>query len=300
MYQKFKQYFEVSRREFRGMIVFVIILFLVYLAPYIYEKLTFEPIRIQIETLQPKIVEIENFKQDKAYADDSDENLVAAKPVFFNFDPNNLPPEDWMKMGLSEKQVKSIKNYEAKGGKFKSKADVKKMYAISNQMYERIDPYIQIPNQVNAKVFTKTDKFKLDKNPVLETIIVDINGADSLEFLKVNGIGPSFASRIIKYRTRLGGFHSKTQLKEVWGIDSLKYVSLENQIAVNSIDLKKININSCTFEDIKLFPYLTYKQMNAIIAYRQQHGNYKSLEELNKIAIFTPQIIQKITPYLSF
>jgi DNA uptake protein ComE-like DNA-binding protein len=301
MYQKFKQYFEISRREFRGMIVFVIILLLIYIAPYVYEKLTFESVKIEIETLLPKIVEIERFKQDKVYADDNRDNLITQKPILFHFNPNNLPVDDWMKMGLSEKQAKSIKKYESKGGKFKSKADVKKMYAITNQMYQNIEMYIQIPDEVKAAPsFAKSESLRTDVKPINRSITVDINAADSLEFLNVRGIGPAFASRIINYRNRLGGFHSKTQLKEVWGLDSLKYSTLENQIVVNNISLRKINLNNCSFEDIKMFPYLSYKQMNAIIAYRKQHGNYKSVEDLNKIAILTPQIIQKINPYLNF
>jgi competence protein ComEA len=301
MYHKFKQFFEISRREFRGMIVFVIILFLVYISPYVHEKLTFEQVKIKIETLQPKIVEIEKFKQDRAYADDSDNNLTSQKPIFFDFNPNNLPIEDWMKMGLSEKQAKSIKHYEAKGGRFKSKADVKKMYAIANQMYLDIEKHIQIPDEVKSiSSFSKSENFKTETKPAFKSIVIDINTADSLEFLNIRGIGPAFASRIIKYRNRIGGFHSKSQLKEVWGIDSLKYADLENQIIVTQINLKKININTCTFEELKLFPYLTYKQMNAVVAYRKQHGNYKSVDDLNKIAILNAQTIQKLTPYLTF
>lgn len=301
MYQKFKQYFEISRREFRGMMVFVIILFLIYLIPYIHEKLTFQPLKVKIETLQPKIVEIEKFKQDKAYADETDDHIINQKPILFSFNPNNLPMEDWMKMGLSEKQAKSIKNYEAKGGKFKSKADVKKMYAISDQMYQNIEDYIQIPSEGNSALsFVKSEGLKTESKPIYKPISVDINSSDSLELLNIKGIGPSFASRILKYRNRLGGFHDKSQLREIWGIDSSKYADLENQITVSNIALKKINLNNCVFEDLKPFPYLTYKQMNAIIAYRKQHGNYKSAEDLNKIAILNSQIIQKITPYLSF
>ena len=51
------------------------------------------------------------------------------------------------KMGFTPKQAKSIKNYEAKGGKFRNKADVKKMYAISDIEYQIIEPYILIPEE---------------------------------------------------------------------------------------------------------------------------------------------------------
>lgn len=302
MYQKFKQYFEISKREFKGMMVFIVILIIVYASPYIYEKLTFEPVKITIETLKPKIVEIESFKQETS---NGDQNLSEAegndKGILFNFNPNNLPLEDWVKLGLSDKQARSIKNYEAKGGKFRTVADVKKMYAISNKQFLKLEPYIQIPQEIKLpSSFNETPKPNVFPSKGSSKVVIDINTADSVLLTTIKGIGPSFAARIIKFRNRLGGFHSKEQLKEVYGIDSTKFDQINSQIKVESIALSQIKINECTFEELKLFPYLTYKQMNAIIAYRKQHGFYKSIDDLNKIAILNPEIIQKIKPYLAF
>jgi DNA uptake protein ComE-like DNA-binding protein len=39
--------------------------------------------------------------------------------------------------------------------------------------------------------------------------------------------------------------------------------------------------------------------MNAIIQYRAQHGLYKSVDDLRKIAILNEEIIRKIEPYFS-
>ncbi|MDA9555278.1 helix-hairpin-helix domain-containing protein [Pelobium sp.] len=300
MYQKFKQYFEISKREFRGMMVFIIILFIVYVSPYVYEKLTYQPLKVTVQTLQPKIVEIESFKQKSTYKDyKGNKSNEVKEGTLFNFNPNNLSLEDWMKLGLSEKQAKSIKNYESKGGKFRTKADVKKMYAISDFQFQRLEPYIQIPEE-NSSSFKEINKETQIPTKTVEKVKIDINDADSAMLTNIRGIGPSFASRIVKYRNRLGGFHSKEQLKEVFGIDSLKYSQIENQIKIEVINLKQIKINECVFEDLKNFPYLSYKQMNAMVAYRKQHGPYKSIDDLNKIAILTPEIIQKIKPYLSF
>lgn len=304
MYQKFKQYFEISRREFRGMIVFLIILIIAYVTPYIYEKLTFEPMKISIETLEPKIAEIEKFdskigRTNKNLEDES--NVLDA--VLFNFDPNNLPLEDWIKLGISEKQARIIKNYEAKGGKFRSKADVKKMYTISEKQYQKLEPFIQLPEAAeSSRNFQKEESQNTFKSPKLEPIkvVVDLNTADSAELTTIRGIGPSFASRIEKYRNRLGGFYALEQLKEVYGIDSTKFNQIKDQMKINEVKLNLIKINECSFEDIKTFPYLTYKQSNAIIAYRKQHGNYKSINDLNKIVILTPELIQKMAPYLNF
>ena len=40
--------------------------------------------------------------------------------------------------------------------------------------------------------------------------------------------------------------------------------------------------------------------MNAVIQYRKQHGSYRSLGDLKKIAIMNEGILRKIEPYLIF
>lgn len=302
MNQKLKKHFEITRKEFRGIIVFLIILLLIYLAPYVFEKLITPPAKITIETINPKIEEIESFNQKH---EDTNNDLSIAnenhQPTLFNFNPNHLPIEDWMKLGLSEKQARSIKNYESKGGQFRTKADVKKMYVIKAELYEKLEPYIQLPE--NKSEYEPQKSFQENKEfskPAALKVEVDIATADSAELTKIGGIGPAFASRIVKYRNRLGGFYKKEQLLEVWGLDSAKYDQIKDQILISSGNLKQININTCTFDEFRNFPYLSYKQMNAIINYRIQHGNYKSPEDLSKIAILNTDIIQKITPYISF
>lgn len=300
MNQKLKNYLEVSPREFRGMVIFIIILICIYISPYIYEYFFSEPLQISIETLTPKIDSINSFneKTDSFYPTDK---IDRADKKLFNFNPNNLPVSDWMKLGLSEKQALVIKRYEAKGGKFKSKADVKKMWSIRPELYQKLEPYIQIPEQnITSDYNTKNEIISNNPTPTKPVKIIDINSADSAELTLIKGIGPAFASRIVKYRNRLGGFISINQLKEVYGLDSAKFEQIKSQVSAKEADIKQIDINQCTFDELKTFPYLSYKQSNAIIAYRKQHGNYKSPSDLNKIAILNPEIIQKITPYFKF
>ncbi len=64
--------------------------------------------------------------------------------------------------------------------------------------------------------------------------------------------------------------------------------------------IRKININTANFDILKNHPYLKYKQINAIIQYRKQHGNYTSVADLKKILILSPQTIEQIAPYLQF
>jgi len=131
-------------------------------------------------------------------------------------------------------------------------------------------------------------------------VVIELNTADTAKLTQLNGIGPSFARRIIGYRDRLGGFYDKQQLKEVFGLDAEKYNGLQSQVTVDASHIKKIHINSVTFEGLRSFPYLSYKQMNAIIRFREQHGEYQSLDDMRNVAILNDEILNRIKPYISF
>ena len=130
--------------------------------------------------------------------------------------------------------------------------------------------------------------------------IIEINTADSARLTMIRGIGPSFARRITRYRERLGGFYNKEQLKEVFGIDAAKYAEIEEGIAVDGRHIIKLNVNTATFDQLRRFPYLSFKQMNAILEYHNQHGDYESVADLKNIAILDDRILRKIEPYLVF
>lgn len=131
-------------------------------------------------------------------------------------------------------------------------------------------------------------------------IVIELNTADSATLVTLPGIGSSFAKRIANYRKRLGGFYRKEQLKEVFGLDSITYAGLQAQVRVDASRIRRISINKATFESLSHFPYLSYKQMNAIIQFREQHGDYESLSDMRNIAILDDRILRKIEPYLAF
>lgn len=291
--------FGVSKSEFNGLLFLVFIIIVIKATPIIYGY--YRPLSNDGSNLLAQIQKITI--TDQVYAHtirDRIENSNPKKTVkLFKFNPNTLDAQGWQTLGLSAKQAQSVMNYTAKGGKFYKAEDLQKMYTISPEMYKKILPYVNIPDQpINtSRKYAPFDKKEYAKKTL---VIVDINKADSAQLDKIKGIGGTFALRIIKYRERLGGFYKKEQLLEVYGLDSNKYAEIKDQIEISNAPLKTININTATFDDLKRNPYLSYKQINAIIQYRKQHGNYANSSDLKKIIILNQEVIDKITPYISF
>ena len=140
-------------------------------------------------------------------------------------------------------------------------------------------------------------KSALDKQ--LENIQrVPFSEADSIILQIVPGIGPGTAGRIIKYRENLGGFHSTSQLIEVYGMKPETIDLLWNFFEFTPAIFRKINLNQGTIEEISSHPYITYGEAKVIVAFRNQHGSYHSLDDLMKIRIFKEEWIRKLAPYL--
>ena len=68
---------------------------------------------------------------------------------------------------------------------------------------------------------------------------------------------------------------------------------------VSNSSIKRININTASVDEMKAHPYIKYNMANAIFQYRQQHGNYHSVEEIKKIMTVTDEFYNKVSPYLT-
>jgi len=288
MKARIKNYLSITKKEWNGLVVLVILIALVLAAPYGYQ-IFHKDNTINSKDFDKAVAQLSQVQQQPVSAGaagGSDTKIT--HPVMFPFDPNKMTAAQWQQLGLSEHQANVIKNYEAKGGKFYRAEDIKKIYAITADDYKRLEPYIDIPGEERPA----------KKNE--PGVVIELNSADSAHLTGVRGIGPSFAVRIIRYRQRLGGFYRKEQLREVFGVDSAMFAGISRQLSVNPKLVTKIAINTISFDQLRIFPYLNYKQVNAIIQYRGQHGPYASLTDMRNIAILDEPVLHKIEPYLAF
>lgn len=271
-----------------GIIVLYSILFLLLIAPvFIPFFIPEQPVDFSRFEEAMRQMELNN-QQEKDTAFHQKTEFPAN---LFPFDPNQLPASEWKKLGLSDKQVAVIKNFEAKGGRFYKKEGLKKIYGISNKEYESLEPYISIKS-----VEKKSPEIIAKKEPKYESI--EINTVDSVSLVALPGIGPILASRIIKYREKLGGFYTLSQLKEVYGLDSLKFNSLLNRIHLNITVIDLIDINTVTLEQLKRHPYCSFRIAKVLINYRDQHGPFTKVEDIKACKALTEEEYLKLKPYL--
>ena len=129
--------------------------------------------------------------------------------------------------------------------------------------------------------------------------VLDINRADSLAWVGLQGIGPGFAKRILGYRERLGGFYAVDQLKEVYGLDSMWVEANRGHLLIGGGIYKKIALNRVTWNEFR-HPYVSYAQVKIFLAYRKQHPFISDFQSLESIKLLDLSMWKRLRPYLSF
>lgn len=199
----------------------------------------------------------------------------------FNFNPNSVSEYELESLGLSSGQAKTLINFKEKGGKFYKKEDLKKIYSISDELYNKLEPYISIERDEN------------------EISIIELNSATKEQLKKIRGIGEKTAERLIVYRTKLGGYSNLNQLDDVYGLDSTIKNNKTTYFIINTEVLSKIRINNITFKELLYHPYCDYNTTKKIINYREMHGDFISIEQILENNLIKAKQYRKIAPYLT-
>lgn len=129
---------------------------------------------------------------------------------------------------------------------------------------------------------------------------IPFSEADSITLQIVPGIGQATAGRIIKYRENLGGLHSKSQLEEVFGVKAETAEAVWEFFEFDPKIFRKIKINTAKLEDLARHPYISYGEAKVLVAFRNQHGQFNSDDDILKVKIFKVEWVDKIKPYLDY
>lgn len=317
---KIQDFFGISPKESRGALVLIVISFMLIWAPtvvkwWVLPLFQDDKIPFTIEYLDSTAALIpEQVPSPGTQTYDNEANREERTIRLFKFDPNTATTDQLQDLGIPRFLAQRIQKYREKGGKFRRKEDLQKIYDFPPTLFGRLAPYITLSgegsfsertgdnNVGNLSSETKTLPLPKEIKAYGRAVPVpfDINTTDTAQLATLKGIGSTFSLRIVKFRDALGGFHSVDQYSEIYGLDSVALTELRRYGRIQSPP-QKIAINTASTDDLYKHPYLRNRKLNdLIVRYREQHGPYTSPESLKGIRIMDETLLRKITPYLSF
>jgi len=300
----FKSLFGASSKEIIGFSALILILVISLLVPRIINKLTAGNDSFLLE--DKKILDslVVFLEENKANA-----RSKAKAPVDAHlFNPNNASTVELESLGFSRKIAQRIINYRDKGGSFRIKNDLYKIYDIDSALVDRLYNFIDLPQNIVKQ--SKPEMKEVVSTTRVRTVAIadnrelpnfDINTADTAMLQTIKGIGSVLSNRIIDFRNKLGGFLTEDQLYEVYNLDSAVVLTLMTKMYIDDRFVpEKIRINQADEKEIAGHPYLSWQQARLIIAYRNQHGDYLSDQDLRKVYSVDENDIVRIVSYLDW
>lgn len=287
-----------TRRQRMGFIVLLLVLTLILLFWRILPRVIPAP---QF-SLEDDYKIWQNFKEENQLIFISEENqqefpFLSADsshgPInnLFEFDPNTVTEEGLTQLGIPISVARTIIKYRSKGGRFYKREDLRKIYTLSEEDYNRVAPYVIIP-PTDQKM--SEEKRKLDSKAPK----INLNTADAEMLMTLKGIGPVFSNRIVKYRNLLGGFVSVEQLKEVYGFPDSTYEKLKGEFVIDGL-VEQLNLNRASEGVLAKHPYIDRVTAKNIILVRERLGNFSEISQLRQVPLISEEKYRKIAPYLS-
>ncbi len=229
-------------------------------------------------------------------------------------DPNKVESAVLLKIGIPAGIATNWVKYINKGGRFYRKEDIMKLYGMNKDLYTKIEDYLVISEKIKLpkikSEFSKetkksfpeyVKKDSLWKNKYVEKknvpiVMVGINSADSTQLEALPGIGPTLASRIIKYRRLLGGFYDVIQIKDIYGMSDELWARSSPGLFADKSALKMLDLNFLSLTELGRHPYIGFRQARKVVNCRDKNGKFRSREEL--VPLFSADSLRRLLPYV--
>ncbi len=307
LYRFFKEYFYLSSYQKKALLFLIVIFILVSLLSYNVHKLSGTSKSTDTTVFKQYEVFLKQLKKkpDKPYYNRLDRYILKRYDTIklFAFNPNTASYEDFLKLGLTPKQARTILNYRNRGGKFRIKDDFRKVYGIRYMQYKILRPYIQLPDSLTPKHSHRKEQ-SAEKNPVYFAFDPNTISQDSLMLL---GFSERQAQSIIKARQKGWHFRIKKDFGKLYVVSEEKFRKLEPYILLpDSVEYKKhnistikpIEINSATAEDFVRVLRIKKYMAERIIKYRKLLGGFYTPDQLAEVYGFPVQKLKSARKYL--
>lgn len=268
----FRDYFTFSRNERKGIIVLLVLILLLAVA----NKLIFyveKPAKIDSVLLDSSKRELARFN-DSIYA------TAKLKTLFF-FNPNTIDSLALDSLNVPETVKSNLLKFRQKGGHIKITADFKKIYGVTDQLFEQIVPFLLLGNTLPS-IAPSAESVLFKFNP---------NTATDEDFARLGFSGKQISS-IRKYLAKSEMFRTKEDFLKLNVITEKQKVALSDWILIKSeapVEIKRpkptllIEINSADSVQFKQLPGIGSVLAKRIVKYRDLLGGFYSVDQLREV-----------------
>ena len=239
---------------------------------------------------------------------ETDSATAIRTPIFHKrpFDPNTIGEGEWLTLGLPGKLTSTIIHYRAKGGRFRKAEDIRRIYGMTDDLYRSLAPWVRIEDDVDrgdkkTKDFPQSGpEMPPGRNGNADVASIDVNNADTGDWIALKGVGQVLARRIVRFREKLGGFYAVEQVAETYGLPDSVFKIIRPRLTCAGEALKKIKINTDSLYVLERHPYIGRTIARQLLRYREQHGPFDGPESLLSVESLEKGWLDKIRPYLDF
>lgn len=288
---KLNSYFVMSKTDRNGILIFITILLLICGGLYYQNHNLPEDDFFEVDqTTQERmngLVDSLKKEQNKPYVQ-----------RIYPFNPNFITDEKSYRLEMTPDEYDRLRTYRDTDQWINSIDDFQKVTGVSATWLKKYASYFKFPDWVvkqreekqsrNAKAVSLSQQAKKDLNAVEQTDLVQISG-----------IGETLSRRILRYRSKIGGFRGDIQLKDIYGLSAEVEAKLLAQMTVKSGKTdERLVINTASVIELTEVPYFDYELAREINTFIKLREGIESLEELSKIKTFKAYQIPQLKLYI--
>ena len=169
-------------------------------------------------------------------------------------------------------------------------------------------PYIAIINATPANSYPRQNNdYKTSKapgdvpenKPRFTPKTIEVNTTDIAGFESLYGIGNKLATKIVNFRDKLGGFYSIEQVGETYGVPDSTFQKIKAQLKVDARSIRKININTASYDELNNHPYISAKLAFQVLKQRKEKGNFTAIENIKELVAQTSDSYERVSMYIT-